>query len=134
MFADAVRLSICASFSARCFSITLAMLGSSLIDAHALFLARLNNLSIIKDALERLLRSRLCASTPAQYGYIAGLKGDNEWMNKYLSMIKKNNDVCINKINTIKGLSVQEPKGAFYMFVRITHEYWKDKDLSLIHI
>lgn len=97
----------------------------------------LNNLSTIKDALERLLRSRLCASTPAQYGYIAGLKGDNEWMNKYLSMIKKNNDVCIKKINTINGLSVQEPKGAFYMFVRITHEYWKDKDkdfvLDLLH-
>ena len=97
----------------------------------------LSNLSSIKDALERLLRSRLCASTPAQYGYIAGLKGDNEWMNKYLSMIKKNNDVCINKINAINGLSVQEPKGAFYMFVRITHEYWKDKDkefvLDLLH-
>ena len=97
----------------------------------------LSNLSTIKDALERLLRSRLCASTPAQYGYIAGLKGDNEWMNKYLSMIMKNNDVCINKINSINGLSVQEPKGAFYMFVRITHEYWKDKDkefvLNLLH-
>ena len=97
----------------------------------------LSNLSTIKDALERLLRSRLCASTPAQYGYIAGLQGDNEWMNKYLSMIKKNNDVCINKINAINGLSVQEPKGAFYMFVRITHEYWKDKDkefvLDLLH-
>ena len=46
-------------------------------------------LSVIKDAIERLLRSRLCASTPAQYGYIAGLKGDKAWMNDYLSRIKK---------------------------------------------
>ena len=48
-------------------------------------------LSIIKDAVERLLRSRLCASTPAQYGYIAGLKGDSDWMENYLSQIKENN-------------------------------------------
>ena len=91
-----------------------------------------NNLSTIKDALERLLRSRLCASTPAQYGYIAGLQGENAWMDNYLSMIKKHNDVCINKINNINGLSVQEPKGAFYMFVRITHEYWKNKDKDFV--
>jgi len=91
-----------------------------------------NNLSTIKDALERLLRSRLCASTPAQYGYIAGLQGENAWMDNYLSMIKKHNDVCINKINNINGLSVQEPKGAFYMFVRITHEYWKNNDKDFV--
>ena len=91
-----------------------------------------NKLSDIKDALERLLRSRLCASTPAQFGYIAGLKGNSEWMDGYLSYIKNNNEVCINKINDIEGLSVQAPEGAFYMFVKITHDYWKDKDKDFV--
>ena len=34
----------------------------------------------VRDGIERLLRSRLCASTPAQLGYIAGLEGDRTWM------------------------------------------------------
>ena len=96
-----------------------------------------NKLSDIKDGLERLLRSRLCASTPAQYGYLAGLKGDDSWMQDYLSTVKKHNDLCLEQINTIDGISVQAPQGAFYMFVRITHDYWKDRDkefvLKLLH-
>ena len=91
-----------------------------------------NKLSAIRDGLERLLRSRLCASTPAQYGYLAGLKGDNKWMDKYLKMIVDNNDYCINKIKQIDGLSVQAPQGAFYMFVRITHDYWKSRDKDFV--
>ena len=96
-----------------------------------------NKLSDIKDGLERLLRSRLCASTPAQYGYLAGLKGDSSWMQDYLSTVKKHNDLCLEQINAIDGISVQAPQGAFYMFVRITHDYWKDRDkefvLKLLH-
>ena len=96
-----------------------------------------NKLSDIKDGLERLLRSRLCASTPAQYGYLAGLKGDDSWMQDYLTTVKKHNDLCLEQIYTIDGISVQAPQGAFYMFVRITHDYWKDRDkefvLKLLH-
>ena len=32
-----------------------------------------NRLPLVRDRVERLLRSRLCASTPAQLGYLAGL-------------------------------------------------------------
>ena len=96
-----------------------------------------NKLSDIKDGLERLLRSRLCASTPAQYGYLAGLKGDDSWMQDYLTTVRKHNDLCLEQIYTIDGISVQAPQGAFYMFVRITHDYWKDRDkefvLKLLH-
>ncbi|MEL1228839.1 MAG: aminotransferase class I/II-fold pyridoxal phosphate-dependent enzyme, partial [Candidatus Neomarinimicrobiota bacterium] len=91
-----------------------------------------NKLSEIRDALERLLRSRLCASTPAQYGYLAGLRGDNQWMDSYLDTIISNNDYCVDKINQINGLSVQAPKGAFYMFVRITHDFWKHRDKEFV--
>ena len=91
-----------------------------------------NKLSEIRDALERLLRSRLCASTPAQYGYLAGLRGNNQWMDSYLDTIISNNDYCVDKINQINGLSVQAPKGAFYMFVRITHDFWKHRDKEFV--
>ena len=96
-----------------------------------------NNSIEVKDGIERLLRSRLCASTPAQYGYLAGLQGEDSWMNTYLAKIKKNNDYCIDRINNINGLSVQPPQGAFYMFVKLTDPYWYENDkkfvLELLH-
>ena len=96
-----------------------------------------NNSIDVKDGIERLLRSRLCASTPAQYGYLAGLQGEDNWMNTYLAKIKKSNDYCIDRINNINGLSVQPPQGAFYMFVKLTDPYWYENDkkfvLELLH-
>jgi alanine-synthesizing transaminase len=95
-----------------------------------------NSLDVL-DGIERLLRSRLCASTPAQYGYLAGLQGEDSWMNGYLTEIKKRNDYCIDRINNIEGLSVQPPEGAFYMFVKLTDPYWYKNDkkfvLQLLH-
>ena len=95
-----------------------------------------NSLDVL-DGIERLLRSRLCASTPAQYGYLAGLQGEDSWMNGYLTEIKKRNNYCIDRINNIEGLSVQPPEGAFYMFVKLTDPYWYKYDkkfvLQLLH-
>ena len=34
--------------------------------------------ALVRDGIERLLRSRLCASTPAQRGHLAGLQGPKE--------------------------------------------------------
>jgi aspartate/methionine/tyrosine aminotransferase len=96
-----------------------------------------NNLSLVRDGVERLLRSRLCASTPAQLGYFAGLEGSREWMKDYNNTLIKQRDLCIKRIDSIDGLEVTKPNGAFYMFVRITHDKWaaNDKDfvLKLLH-
>ncbi|HJM24408.1 MAG TPA: aminotransferase class I/II-fold pyridoxal phosphate-dependent enzyme, partial [Candidatus Thalassarchaeaceae archaeon] len=37
-------------------------------------------LTQVRDGVERLLRSRLCASTPAQHGFLAGLVEDAGWL------------------------------------------------------
>ena len=91
-----------------------------------------NKLLNIKDGLERLLRSRLCASTPAQYGYLAGLNDDDTWMNDYLSTLKQRNDVCVSLINDIEGLSVEKPQGAFYMFIKLTEDHWNKRDKEFV--
>ena len=44
-------------------------------------------LTMVRDGIERLLRSRLCASTPAQLGYLAGLDSDRTWMKSYSDKI-----------------------------------------------
>ena len=79
-----------------------------------------------RDGAERILRSRLCASTPAQYGYLAGLNHDRLWLKERLRTIERRVDLCMNRIEGIEGLSCNKPGGAFYLFPKI--------DLSLIHI
>ena len=96
-----------------------------------------NVLVDVRDGIERLLRSRLCASTPAQLGYLAGLEGDRSWMNEHSSKVQTRRQLCLDRIANIDGLEVEEPGGAFYMFVRLTDELWStnDKDfvLGLLH-
>ena len=91
----------------------------------------------IRDGIERLLRSRLCASTPAQMGYLAGLDGDRSWMKSYSDKIKRQRDLCVKRINSIEGLEVQSSGGAFYMFIKLTDEQWQENDkdfvLKLLH-
>ena len=44
-------------------------------------------LHLVRDGIERMLRARLCASTPAQLGYLAGLDSDRSWMEGYASKV-----------------------------------------------
>ncbi|MBT59948.1 MAG: alanine aminotransferase [Euryarchaeota archaeon] len=96
-----------------------------------------NRLIEVRDGIERLLRSRLCASTPAQYGYLAGLESDRSWMAAYSSKVVAQRNLCIERISSIEGIEVESSGGAFYMFVRLTDPKWADNDkkfvLELLH-
>lgn len=91
----------------------------------------------VRDGIERMLRSRLCASTPAQYGYLCGLESDRSWMHAYAEKVVAQRDVCVERISRIEGLEVQSSGGAFYMFVRLLDEKWANDDkqfvLDLLH-
>ncbi len=92
---------------------------------------------LVRDGIERMLRSRLCASTPAQLGYLAGLESDRSWMEGYAAKVVEQRDVCVERIRSIEGLEVQSSGGAFYMFVKLTDEKWALDDkqfvLDLLH-
>jgi alanine-synthesizing transaminase len=96
-----------------------------------------NRLLNVRDGIERMLRSRLCASTPAQLGYLAGLESDRTWMEAYAEKVVHQRDVCVERISQIEGLEVQSSGGAFYMFVRLLDEKWANDDkqfvLDLLH-
>jgi len=96
-----------------------------------------NRLFNVRDGIERMLRSRLCASTPAQLGYLAGLESDRTWMEAYAEKVVHQRDVCVERISQIEGLEVQSSGGAFYMFVRLLDEKWANDDkqfvLDLLH-
>ena len=89
-------------------------------------------LTLVRDGLERRLRSRLCASTPAQMGYLAGLTGDRQWMDGYANRVMEQRDHCLKRIAEIEGLEVEQPGGAFYMFIRLTDERWAKDDKSFV--
>ena len=92
----------------------------------------ISSLAAVRDGIERILRSRLCASTPAQLGYLAGLQQDRTWMKQYSDTVKERRDVCLARISKIQGLEVQNPEGAFYMFVKLTDEKWSNDDKSFV--
>ena len=96
-----------------------------------------NVLGEARDGVERLLRSRLCASTPAQHGYVAALLGDKGWLHERLESIKSRVDLCMDRIESIEGLSCNRPGGAFYLFPRIIDQekFPSDKRfvLDLLH-
>ena len=86
----------------------------------------------VRDGIERILRSRLCASTPAQLGYLAGLENDRTWMLEYASKVRKRRNLSLKRISEIEGLEVQEPGGAFYIFVRLLDEKWAKNDKEFV--
>jgi aspartate/methionine/tyrosine aminotransferase len=94
-------------------------------------------LVLVRDGMERLLRARLCASTPAQMGYLAGLEGPREWMMEYQDRLLAQRDYCMERIQSIDGLEAQTPGGAFYLFAKLTHPKWSQDDkafvLELLH-
>ena len=77
-------------------------------------------LELVRDGIERILRSRLCASTPAQYGFLAGLTDDSGWLENYRTIIKERIEYAIDRISAIDGIECESPGGAFYLFVRIS--------------
>ena len=80
-----------------------------------------NRLRLVRDGVERILRSRLCASTPAQYGYLAGLRESKDWLDKHRRLTEERMNFCLKRIEEIDGLSCESPKGAFYLFVKLTN-------------
>ncbi len=89
-------------------------------------------MTVVRDGVERLLRSRLCASTPAQFGYLAGLEGDKEWLESHKATIKSRLDYSMSRIRDIDGIECEEPGGAFYLFVRLSGKDLFEDDKSFV--
>ena len=91
----------------------------------------------VRDGLERLLRSRLCASTPAQWGYHAGLTQPRDWMEGHMGRLRRQLKLCMERFSATEGIDCVRPGGAFYLFARLTDECWAADDkqfvLDLLH-
>lgn len=71
------------------------------------------------EAIEKLLRARLCPPHPQQVMIAAALNGKDQHLPEVLAKLRLRRDVTFNQLNAIPGISCVKPIGAFYAFPKI---------------
>ncbi len=82
-------------------------------------------ISALKDFLEavnKLLRARVCANHPGQFAIMAGLDGDQSHIVALNKTLQRRRDISMEMLGTIPGISLVKPQGAFYAFPTIDVE------------
>jgi alanine-synthesizing transaminase len=80
------------------------------------------NQNILKDyieAINKMLRARLCANHPEQYGIKPALEGDQSHLITALEKLHRRRDMTVEMLNAIPGISCVKPEGAFYAFPKL---------------
>lgn len=71
------------------------------------------------NAINRILRSRLSANHPEQYGIKIALEGDQSHLAEAMKKLQVRRDITFEMLNRVEGISCVKPEGAFYAFPRI---------------
>jgi alanine-synthesizing transaminase len=71
------------------------------------------------EAVNKMLRARLCANHPIQYAIKPCLEGDQGHLPDVLSRLTRRRDLTVKSLNAIEGISCVAPQGAFYAFPRL---------------
>jgi alanine-synthesizing transaminase len=71
------------------------------------------------EAIEKLLRARLCAPHPQQVMIAPALNGKDQHLPEVLTTLRTRRDITFNRLNAIPGISCVKPIGAFYAFPKI---------------
>jgi len=79
------------------------------------------------EAINKILRARLSANHPEQYGIKISLEGDQSHLTEAIKKLEKRRDITVEMLNAIPGISCVKPEGAFYAFPRLHMEYEDSK-------
>lgn len=71
------------------------------------------------DALNKLLRARLCANYPEQFAISPALDGDQSHLIALNKTLERRRDITMQQLATIPGISLVKPEGSFYAFASI---------------
>jgi len=86
-------------------------------------------LEAIRENLPKLARVRIATSLPVQHAAIESLRGSQDYINDFVSEIKKRRDLVVKRLNEMPGISCPNPQGAFYAFPKIEdHRFGTDKE------
>lgn len=79
-------------------------------------------LSDYLEAINKILRARLCANHPIQYAIKPALEGDQSHVTDMIDRLQRRRDISIEMLNAIDGISCVTPGGAFYAFPKLEIE------------
>ena len=86
-------------------------------------------LESLREHLPKLARVRIATNLPIQYAALESLRGPQNYINDFVSEIKKHRDLVVKRLNEMPGLSCPNPKGAFYAFPKIEdNRFGTDKE------
>jgi len=87
----------------------------------------------LKEAIAKESRIRISSATPIQYAAVRALKGSQKHITKMARILKERRDHFLHRIRSIDGLTCTTPRGAFYLFPKISMgDRWKsDKDFAI---
>lgn len=78
--------------------------------------------NVLKDyveAINKLLRARLSANHPEQYGIAPSLLGDQSHLDLARKKLTNRRNITVEMLNSIPGISCVPPEGAFYAFPKL---------------
>lgn len=71
------------------------------------------------EAINKILRARLCANHPIQYAIPVALDGDQSHLAEMNKALERRRNIVLDKIANLDGIELVPPKGAFYAFPSI---------------
>ncbi len=89
-------------------------------------------LSDVMDGVMKQCRARICPNVPCQWAAQASLQGPQDYIVDMNRRLRDRAEFSYERLNEIPGISVNKPKGAFYMFPKVELTDWKsDKEFVL---
>ena len=79
------------------------------------------------EAINKILRARLCANHPIQYAVKPALEGDQSHIQDMIDRLQRRRDISMRMLNDIDRISCVTPGGAFYAFPKLEIEGTDDK-------
>lgn len=71
------------------------------------------------EAINKILRARLSANHPEQYGIKPALEGTQENLAEAMVKLHRRRDITVEMLNAIPGISCVKPEGSFYAFPQL---------------
>jgi len=81
------------------------------------------------DGVNKMVRARLCANHPMQYGIKPALELDQSHIRHTLNELEKRNKITVEMLNDIPEISCVSPRAAFYAFPSL---HIPDDDLDFV--
>ena len=71
------------------------------------------------DAVNKILRARICANHPLQYAIPAALDGKQDHIASMIKTLERRRGIMMDILKDVDGIDLVKPEGAFYAFPKI---------------